>query len=341
MTLPRDEEVLARCFEEVVGSAPSSVETLRPHASERRIYRLTHAGGSLVGVVNASRAENEAFVALARHFRRVGLPVPAIHAYKPELGIYLEDDLGNVTLLDLLEVSRATTGEPFPTQAAAAYHAAVEMLPRFQIEAASSLDFSACLTAQGDFSQTLKRDFDAFVSEFVARVLPAYSPARLDADFQSLVGFVAAAQGGYFLYRDFQARNIMMVNGAPVFIDFQSGAKGPLQYDLASILYQSSAQIPDASREALLDVYLAAAGRYAPVSRDEFLSRYPAFVVSRMLQVLSVYGRQGLGQKKEYFTRSIPLALATLSRCLSDPRMPLRLAQLSECCEQLIAGTSA
>lgn len=341
MTFTRDEEILARCFEEVVGSAPSSVETLRPHASERRIYRLTHAGSSLVGVVNASRAENEAFVALARHFRRLGLPVPAIHAYKAELGVYLEDDLGDETLLDLLEAARAQTGEAFPAQAQAAYQTAIEALPRFQIEAAATLDFSVCLAAQSDFSQTLKRDFQSFVTEFVARVLPAFDRHRLDADFQALTSFLSEARSGYFLYRDFQARNIMMVKGSPVFIDFQSGTKGPLHYDVASILFQSSAQIPDSFRESLLESYLAAGTRYAAVSRDDFLRRYPAFIVSRMLQVLSVYGRQGLGQKKEYFTRSIPLALATLSRCLSDSRMPLRLERLNECCAQLIAGTSS
>jgi aminoglycoside/choline kinase family phosphotransferase len=132
----------------------------------------------------------------------------------------------------------------------------------------------------------------------------------------------------------------MVKDGKLAFIDFQSGGQGPLQYDLASLLFQSSAQIPDPERERLLESYLAAAGRHTSIDREDFLGRYPAFVVSRMLQVLSVYGRQGLGQKKEYFTRSIPLALATLSRCLKDPRMPLRLVGLEQCCNELLAATA-
>ena len=340
MTHPRDEEILARCFEEVCGNAPTSVQTLRPHASERRIYRLSSSSGSLVGVVNASRAENESFVALARHFRRCGLPVPAIHAYKAELGVYLEDDLGDQTLLDLLEASRNHTAEPFPAQAAELYRSAVETLPRFQIEAAATLDFSQCLSSQGDFASTLRRDIEAFLREFVGRVLPHPPSGALAHDFEQLISFLAEAPSGYFLYRDFQARNIMVQGGKLSFIDFQSGSRGPLQYDLASLLFQSSAQIPDSERERLLETYLAAAGRHSTLKREDFLGRYPAFVVSRMLQVLSVYGRQGLGQKKEYFTRSIPLALATLSRCLKDPRMPLRLASLEQCCNDLLAATT-
>jgi|694.fasta_scaffold41584_2 aminoglycoside/choline kinase family phosphotransferase len=340
MTLPQDEEILARCFEEVSGSAPTCVQTLRPHASERRIYRLSSASGSLVGVVNASRAENDSFVALARHFRRCGLPVPAIHAYKAELGVYLEDDLGDQTLLDLLEASRSRSAEPFPADAANLYQAAVEVLPHFQIEAAATLDFSQCLSSQGSFASTLKRDIEAFLSEFVGRVLAGPPPANLAGEFEQLASFLAAAPSAYFLYRDFQARNIMVKDGKLAFIDFQSGGQGPLQYDLASLLFQSSAQIPDPERERLLESYLAAAGRHTSIDREDFLGRYPAFVVSRMLQVLSVYGRQGLGQKKEYFTRSIPLALATLSRCLKDPRMPLRLVGLEQCCNELLAATA-
>lgn len=340
MTHPRDEEILARCFEEVSGCAPTSVQTLHPHASERRMYRLTSSSGSLVGVVNASRAENESFVALARHFRRCGLPVPAIHAYKPELGIYLEDDLGDQTLLNLLEASRSRCAQPFPADAAELYRTALEILPRFQIEAAATLDFSRCLGAHADFTSTLRRDVAAFLSEFVGRVLPGFVSGALDADFEQLISFISQAPGSFFLYRDFQARNIMVQNGALSFIDFQSGGRGPLQYDVVSILFQSSAQIPDAEREKLLDAYLCATERQTKISREEFLRRYPAFIISRMLQVLSVYGRQGLGQKKEYFTRSIPLALATLSRCLTDPRMPFRLASLNQCCNDLLAATA-
>ena len=290
----------------------------------------------MVGVANQSRAENDAFVALARHFRGLGLPVPEIHAYKAELGVYLEEDLGETTLLDFLSAERARTGERFPASVEAAYAKVLSFLPRFQIEAAATLDFSLCVSANNFFSETLKNDMLSFSSDLVGRLLPTYDTQPLTKDFAALVSYLERATSEYFLYRDFQSRNIMLVKGEPVFIDFQSGLKGPLQYDVISLLYQSSAQIPDENREALVEVYLNAVSNYALCDREEFFRYYPAFIISRMLQVLGVYGRQGLGAKKEYFIRSIPAALKTLDKHLRTPHLTIKLDGLLACSEALL-----
>ena len=336
MVQPPEEELLATCFQEVTGLSPSSISPLRPHASERRIYRLSHGETQMVGVANQSRTENDAFVALAKHFRGLGLPVPEIHAYKPDYGVYLEEDLGETTLLDFLQAERARTGDPFPVSVQAVYAKVLAFLPRFQIEAAATLDFSLCVSANKLFSETLKNDMLSFSSELVGRLLPTYDTKPLTKDFTALVSYLEKARSEYFLYRDFQSRNIMLVHGEPVFIDFQSGLKGPLQYDVISLLYQSSAQIPDEHREALVEIYLQAVSKYAPCDRDEFFRYYPAFIVSRMLQVLGVYGRQGLGAKKEYFIRSIPAALRTLEKHLRSPQMAIKLDGLLACSETLL-----
>jgi aminoglycoside/choline kinase family phosphotransferase len=331
-----EEELLAACFQQVTGTRPTSIAPLRPHASERRIYRLTAGGTNLVGVVNQSQAENDAFVALARHFKAVGLPVPTIHAYQAKNGLYLEDDLGDVTLLDFLTSERAKTGELFPQAAREMYRKVLSYLPRFQIEAATKLDFSVCLAPERFFSHTLPHDLASFSSELLARLIPTFEASSLATDFQALIACLEKAKGDYFLYRDFQSRNIMLVKGEPVFIDFQSGLKGPLQYDVVSLLYQSSAKIPDAYREALVEDYLMAASRYTQCDREQFFHYYPAFIVSRMLQVLGVYGRQGLGAKKDYFARSIPEALKTLRHHLVSPKMPIKLNGLLACSEALL-----
>lgn len=331
-----EEELLAACFQQVTGTHPTTLAPLRPHASERRIYRLTSGTTNLVGVINQSRAENDAFVALARHFKAAGLPVPAIHAYQAENGLYLEDDLGDVTLLDFLTSERTATSEAFPHSAQVMYQKVLHYLPRFQIEAATKLDFSVCLAPEKFFSHTLPHDLASFSSELLARLIPAFDASSLSKDFQALITCLAKAKGDYFLYRDFQSRNIMLVNGEPVFIDFQSGLKGPLQYDVVSLLYQSSAKIPEAHREALVEDYLRAAARYTSCDRDQFFHYYPAFIVSRMLQVLGVYGRQGLGAKKDYFAKSIPEALKTLRHHLLSPKMPIKLNGLLACSEALL-----
>ncbi len=331
-----DESLLATCFQEVTGTAPASIAPLRPHASERRIYRLTQGATTLVGVVNPSRAENDAFVALARHFKSKGLPVPTIHAYKPEEGVYLEDDLGEVTLLDFLLSERAKTGEAFPPSVEAMYKRVLSFLPRFQIEAAASLDFSLCLASDNFFSETLRKDMNSFCSELVARLLPSFDTRELEPEFSTLISYLEQAKSDFFLYRDFQSRNIMLVNNEPFFIDFQSGLKGPLQYDVISLLFQSSAQIPDTNREELVRTYLESVSEYHACDREDFFRYYPAFIISRMLQVLGVYGRQGLGAQKEYFAKSIPGALATLNSQLRSPHLTIKLDRLLACSEALL-----
>jgi aminoglycoside/choline kinase family phosphotransferase len=290
----------------------------------------------MVGVANHSRVENDAFVALAKHFKGIGLPVPEIYTYRPKWGVYLEEDLGETTLLDFLNAERMRSGERFPSSVEAAYAQVLEFLPRFQIEAAATLDFSLCISPNNFFSETLLRDMLSFSSELVGRLLPAYDTNSLTKDFATLVSHLEKATSHYFLYRDFQSRNIMLVRGRPVFIDFQSGLKGPLQYDVISLLYQSSAQIPDEYREALVEGYLKAVANYAPCDRTEFFRYYPAFIISRMLQVLGVYGRQGLGAKKEYFIRSIPAALTTLTQQLRSPHLTIKLDELLACSETLL-----
>jgi aminoglycoside/choline kinase family phosphotransferase len=331
-----EEELLATCFQEVTGLLPSSISPLRPHASERRIYRLRNGETKMVGVANHSRIENDAFVALAKHFRSLGLPVPTIHTYRPEDGVYLEEDLGETTLLDFLHSERTRTGERFPSSVESIYAKVLSLLPRFQIEAAATLNFSLCISANNFFSETLTNDMLSFSSELVGRLLPTYDTKPLTKDFAALISYLEKAKSDYFLYRDFQSRNIMLVNGEPVFIDFQSGLKGPLQYDVISLLYQSSAQIPDENREALVEAYLRSVSNYTQCDREEFFRYYPAFIISRMLQVLGVYGRQGLGAKKEYFIRSIPEALKTLDTHLRSPHLAIKLDGLLACSDALL-----
>ena len=331
-----DEGLLTTCFQEVTGARPTSIVPLRPHASERRIYRLSHGATRLVGVVNPSRAENDAFVALAKHFKANQLPVPTIHAYKPDAGVYLEDDLGEITLLDFLITERERTSEAFPRSVEAVYQRVLSFLPRFQIEAATTLDFSLCLGSDNFFSETLRKDMRSFCLELVHRLIPQFDTTVLEDDFATLISYLEKAKGGFFLYRDFQSRNIMLANNDPFFIDFQSGLKGPLQYDVISLLYQSSARIPDENRDALVEVYLEAVSRYTTCDREEFFRYYPAFIISRMLQVLGVYGREGLGARKEYFAKSIPGALTTLHKHLRSKHLAIKLDQILACSEALL-----
>jgi aminoglycoside/choline kinase family phosphotransferase len=336
MTTQRDSELLASYFRQLTGLHPGTVTALRPHASERRMYRLRGGSVSLVGVINPVRRENDAFVAFAETFAAMGIPVPKVHVYSADDCLYLEDDLGDETLFDLLAAERSRTGEPFPARVESLYKRCMEWLPRFQIECAQKFDFSLCYPEQHLLPGTFSRDCTSFATELVTRLLPSFDITRLASDFAALIAYLEQSPASYFVYRDFQSRNIMICDENPYFIDFQSGCQGPLQYDVVSLLYQSSTQLPADVRNRLAQHYCDGIAHRTDVTIEDFHRFYAGFIISRMVQVLGVYGRQGLGAGKSYFTKSIPMALATLSQEITRPECAIKLPALRACVERLI-----
>jgi aminoglycoside/choline kinase family phosphotransferase len=261
--------------------------------------------------------------------------VPEIVLYQPEENLYLEEDLGDDTLLDVLSRERAHSQEDFPASVESLYKQALEWLPRFQIDTAKEFDFSRCHPERHLLPGTFTGDCTAFATELIRRILPHYDITGLAPDFARLIDFLEKAHASFFVYRDFQSRNIMCNQGGLHFIDFQSGSQGPLQYDVVSLLYQSSATIPREARARLVAHYCQAAACYTTIDIDQFYHFYSSFIVSRMIQVLGVYGRQGLGAGKEYFTRSIPAAVVTLVDELARPDAVLQLSTLHSCAQHL------
>ena len=332
--------LLDACFLEYAGHHPTAIAPLRPHASERKIFRITSHSTRVIGVLNPNRPENDAFVHFAKHFAACGLPVPAIHAYYPERGVYLEEDLGDETLFDFVAAERSRTNQEFPPSLERAYEHALEILLRFQIEAARSFDFSRCYPEIDLLPGTFAGDCSSFVQDLVARLLPHFDIASLTSDFAKLIAFLEEAQKEFFVYRDFQSRNIMRRDEKLFFIDFQSGRRGPLQYDVVSLLYQASTALPQGARERLAEYYCAHAKCFIQFDVSAFQKFYSGFIICRMLQVLGVYGRQGLAGGKEYFTKSIPGALTTLANELSSQKIPVSLPQLTACATALRESVS-
>jgi aminoglycoside/choline kinase family phosphotransferase len=332
---PHDQEILTRSFYECTGRHASSIAPLRPHASDRRIYRVRDSSMCLIGVVNPVRQENDAFVDFARYFLLRGLPVPTIHFYNAARHVYLEDDLGDTTLFDFLRSERARTGDLFPSTVESHYQAALDNLLRFQIECASGFDFTRCYPETDLLPGTFAGDCAAFGTDLVTRLLPEFDITSLTQDFVTLIDFLEKADDNFFVYRDFQSRNIMLSNGKTFFIDFQSGRRGPLQYDVVSLLYQSSTQIPAESRKKLARHYVTKTASYHALDQERFYRFYSGFIICRMLQVLGVYGRQGLAAGKRYFADSIPAAVETLSQELHGEGLPISLPKLYGCVERL------
>ena len=235
------------------------VERVQPVQGElggsgRKIIRLSGKGASAIGILYGVREENVAFLEFSRHFHKHGLPVPQIYGQDLEQGAYLEEDLGDTSLFELLVRNRK--GEAIAAPVVEAYRKAIAALPRFQIEAARDLNYKVCYPRGSFDRQSISWDLNYFKYYFLRLAGIPFSEQALEDDFSRLIKFLLSAGRDYFLYRDFQSRNIMLRDGEPYFLDYQGGRKGALQYDVASLLYDAKADLPPELRLQLLDYYL-------------------------------------------------------------------------------------
>ena len=321
-------DVLNKLFEKHFGERAESVRPLggKLGASERKLYRLSRGEQTAIGVLYNSREENKAFVEFSRHFRQHGLQVPEIYAEELKRGAYLEEDLGDLTLYQFLASHR--DGSEIAPEVVEAYRKVVAILPRFQVEAARDLNYKVCYPRASFDRQSITWDLNYFKYYFLRLSGTPFNEQRLENDFRRLTGFLLKADIGYFLYRDFQSRNIMLRNGEPYFLDYQGGRRGALQYDIASLLYDAKADLPPELRQHLLDAYLDELGKFIALDRNEFLRYYYGFVYVRIMQALGAYGFRGLYERKTHFLQSVPYALANVQWLSNNVELPIKLPEL-------------
>jgi aminoglycoside/choline kinase family phosphotransferase len=331
-------EVLRRLFEEHFRLPAEEVRPLQGQlgGSGRVILRLTGGGFSAIGILYSVRDENLAFLEFSRHFRRRGLPVPEIYAEDLSAGAYLEEDLGDTTLFEFLGQNRV--GETIAPQAVEAYRKVVAALPRFQVEAGRDLNYKVCYPRASFDRQSIAWDLNYFKYYFLRLAGVPFNEQALELDFSRLTKFLLGADHDYFLYRDFQSRNVMLRDGKPYFLDYQGGRKGALQYDIASLLYDGKADLPPALRQELLDYYLESLGSYIAVDRVAFMEHYYAYVYVRILQALGAYGFRGFYERKTHFLQSVPYALKNLRWLAEDVKLPIALPALMEALEGIAAS---
>jgi len=320
--------VLERLFEEHFHHTADRVRPLQGQlgGSGRAIVRLSGGGQSAIGIVYPMREENVAFLEFSRHFRRHGLPVPEIYAEDLSQGAYLEEDLGDTTLFEFLGTNR--TGDVIAPQAIEAYRKVVAELPRFQVEAGRHLNYKVCYPRASFDRQSIAWDLNYFKYYFLRLAGISFNEQALEDDFGRLARFLLSADHDYFLYRDFQSRNVMLRDGKPYFLDYQGGRKGALQYDIASLLYDGKADLPPQVRLELLDHYLERLSGFIKVDRSAFMEHYYAFVYVRILQALGAYGFRGFYERKAHFLQSVPYALKNLAWLQENVKLPIALPTL-------------
>jgi aminoglycoside/choline kinase family phosphotransferase len=330
-------DVLKRLFEQHYRLPAEGARPLQGQlgGSGRAIARLTGGGFSAIGIVYSGREENLAFLEFSRHFRRHGLPVPEIYAEDLSAGAYLEEDLGDTTLFEFLGMNR--TDEAIAPEVMEAYRKVVAVLPRFQVEAGRDLNYKVCYPRSSFDRQSIAWDLNYFKYYFLRLAGVPFNEQALEQDFIHLTKFLLGADRDYFLYRDFQSRNVMLRSGQPFFLDYQGGRKGALQYDIASLLYDGKADLPPQMRQELFDYYLDCLATHIPVDREAFMEHYYAYVYVRILQALGAYGFRGFYERKAHFLQSVPYALKNLRWLADHVKLPIALPALMEA----LAGIAA
>ena len=328
--------ILNRLYRERFGVPPTTILPLEGDGSARKMFRLVGSDyHTVIGVIGPDHEENRAFLAFSRSFREAGLSVPEILAVDEEAGVYLEEDLGDTTLFDALAAARKRDASDFPAGMLPVYRRVVEELPRFQVVGGSVVDYSLAYPRSAFDRQSILWDLNYFKYHFLKLAHISFNEARLERDFKRFANFLLQADRRHFLYRDFQSRNIMLRDGEVWFIDYQGGRKGALQYDLASLLFDAKAALPEAVREELMGHYLDSLARLIPVDRERFEEHFRGYVLVRIMQALGAYGYRGFYERKIRFLQSVPAAIDNIERILQRGGLPIDLPELSAVFERI------
>ncbi len=300
-----------KCF----GSGFTGYEELTAHGSDRIIVRLISGHQSCIGIVNPHTEENKAFLSFGKTFRENGLHVPEIYSAAKDNGSYLLEDLGDETLF----IRVKSDWEKDVEGNKSLYKRAIDSLPKFQVSMAKQVDFSLCYQF-GEFGEdNINFDINYFKECFLREFYKSeLNEELLNEDLNHLKSKILELPRDYFLYRDFQSRNIMLKSNEPYFIDFQSGRRGALLYDIASLLYDAKANIPQNIREELLEYYLDSVNSYTNIDKNLYREYFWYFAMIRILQAMGAYGFLGIVKNKPKFLESIPYALKNINFILNN-----------------------
>lgn len=322
---------LHELFLECAGVPASATEEIPPAGSDRRYWRLAAGAKTAIGTWNPHAKENCAFIAFARHFKAQDVPVPEVYLADDAAGVYLRENLGAESLLQRLTRLRSEShggAAGFPEAARALYRSALAGLARLQIEAGRGVDYSVCYPRPAFDEQRMMWDLCYFKYYVLKLAGVDFDEQLLEDDFRRFVDFLCAERCGFFMFRDFQSRNIMVQGDETYFIDFQGGCRGTLQYDVASLLFQAKADLPHDVRAELLDYYIDQVRQYLSVDEAAFRSYYAGYVLMRQLQTLGAYGFRGLIERRSHFLESIPFALKNIAWVLDNLPVSVELPEL-------------
>ena len=326
-------EELQELFRQHYGIQAHKINELPRSPSHRRYFRMEGQDAGCIGAISPDPLITKAFLRFTEHFRNKGLNVPELYAVQEDKGIYLLEDLGDLMLKHLVDQDREEGS--FPGKVRPYYHSTLEHLLRFQVEGHAGLDYSVCVPRMEFDRQSVLWDMNHFKYFFLNLLGIPFDEQKLEDDFQFFASYLMNASRDHFLYRDFQARNILVRDEALFFIDYQGGRMGALQYDVASLLFEARVDLPSDFRVELLQYYLEKLGRVNKNDAAEFQKYYYGFVLVRILQAMGAYGIRGIIENIPLFLQSIPFAIQNIGWLLDKSLVPEGMPELTKCLQQI------
>ncbi|MDR0296234.1 MAG: phosphotransferase [Prevotellaceae bacterium] len=309
--MPYNEQTIRDLFYLWVQAPAENITALKAAGSNRCYFRISGGGKQAVATYGANQLENIAFFAIGRYARQQGVKVPTIYVVADDELHYLQEDVGDISLFELL----ATQDNNLLLKKT------LDALAFMQVKGLQGFGYTQCYPVESFDRQSIFWDLNYFKYDFLKLIRIDIDEARLEKDFNRLADYLLTADASFFMYRDFQSRNVMVHDNEPYFIDFQGGRRGPLAYDLASFLFQVRANFSEQTREALLQHYLDALEKLTTVNRPIFIEQLYAFAFFKGLQNLGTYGYRGLFEQKELFAQSIPQAIANLCSLIDSGKL--------------------
>ncbi len=333
-------EQIKELFASYSTSEIKTIDKLPQAGSERHYFRIYTADETYIATYGANLKENESFIYFSRHFKKKQLTIPEIFCINAEKNIYIQEDFGDISLLNKLE-EKGFTDEVYGL-----YKKSLKQLVELQVKGHEGLDYKKCLTNATFGKQAIMADLLYFKYYFLDALRQPYDKQKLIDDFEALSNYLSHTEYKFFMFRDFQSRNIMVTpplqagqGWAVHFIDYQGGMKGAPQYDVASLLWQAKANLPDDWKQKLLEDYMDAFEKIVqePIDKDSFRSQYNGYILIRLLQVLGAYGFRGLFERKAHFLTSIPQALQNLKWFVDNQNVGIALPEFKKVLEICIS----
>ncbi|MBQ3656114.1 MAG: phosphotransferase [Bacteroidales bacterium] len=337
--MAKNTEILEALFQRHFGKKADKIDKMPESGSNREYYYmacLAEDGCECVGTIGKEFKENLAFISFSKSFLSQNLPVPEVLEISDDSLAYLQTYIKGVSLFEYLESHRQ--GDYSPDSKTVEYYKKVlEFLPKFQVKCSNSLDYSKCYPRKKFDAQSIMWDLNYFKYYFLKTTHTVFEEQSLERDFLTLTNNITAVGSDYFMYRDFQSRNIIIrEDGQPYFIDFQGGRKGPLQYDVASLLFDAKACLSPELRDELLDFYISELKKYTEVDETQFKKAFYSVVLIRILQALGSYGYRGFLEQKPHFLTSIPPALQNIRYLIETEKLNIKIPHIKKCLNSLI-----